>query len=66
MANLPAIVRATRASAMALKACQRIAREARELEAIGNTAAAVTVYSKLCRAQRRYQRAQAILNSNPI
>jgi hypothetical protein len=66
MSDLIAIVKATRASARALADCHKIAREIREIERSGDTASAVVLYSKLTRAQHRYQRAQAILAANPL
>jgi hypothetical protein len=64
--SMIAVVKATRASARALKDCQRIAREIRDVERTGDTATAASMYGKLTRAQRRYQRAQAILAANTL
>jgi len=66
MYDLIAIVKATRASARALADCNRIARAIREIEKSGDSATAAKMYSTLCRAQRRYQRAQEILAANPL
>lgn len=63
MANLPAIVRATRASASALERMQHISRKLAPMRTIGNR---VELNRALDRARRDYERAQTILTNNPI
>lgn len=66
MVDLIAVAKATRASARALAACQRIARTIGDLQRTGDTRAAAALVPSLCRAQRRYQAAQLILAANPL
>ena len=71
MYDLIAIVRATRASAKALSDCQKIARTLRETAPIGVPSTALVKFRerefrKFCRAEERYQRAQAVLVANPL
>lgn len=63
MANLPAIVRATRASASALARMQYAARRIRTARWQDDKAQAENA---LARATRAYERAQLILANNPI
>lgn len=64
MTNLPAIVRATRASASALAAMQRLHRIVRDRDA--EKATRVRAAQAYVRAHRRYDRAQEILAANPL
>jgi uncharacterized protein (DUF2252 family) len=66
MSDLIAIVKATRSSASALQTIARVSRQIREAERCGDTAQAAMLYPALSRAQRRYDRAQAILAANPL
>lgn len=66
MADLTAVVRATRASARAIDAIARISREIRDYERRGDTRSAALLYPKLCAAQRRYHAAQLVLAVNPL
>ena len=66
MNKLAAIVHATRASATAIDAIARISRHIRDAERVGDTAGAALLYPQLCRAQRRYATAQAVLAANPL
>jgi hypothetical protein len=62
MSDLTAIVKATRASAAALKAEQRLAGEMSDATA----AERKIMYRKVLAARQRYQRAQEILAANPL
>jgi len=63
MANLVAIVRATRASARSLARMQSIGRKLSTMHSMGNRPDLVKSYR---RAERDYARAQATLAQNPL
>jgi hypothetical protein len=63
MANLVAVVRATRASAKALERMQRNYRLAREWSDHATTKKRIAAYQRAC---RDYARAQATLAQNPL
>lgn len=63
MADLVAIVRATRASANALARMQRYARKLEPLKTMGNRPEVKAAYE---RAHRDYKRAQRTLADNPL
>lgn len=63
MADLVAIVRATRASAAALARMQTLGRKLAPMHAVGNRVELKRAYD---RAERAYHRAQATLARNPL
>jgi hypothetical protein len=63
MANLPAIIRATRQSAMAIERMQRANRLVRTARWKNDLESALKSYK---RAERDYIRAQTILDNNPL
>lgn len=66
MANLPAIIRATRASYHATQAMARHSRAVRDAFRAGDVPACKRAERLLAMAESRFDRAQAILNLNPL